>query len=70
MYAWYILMKPAEAYKKFYKHFYASRRVAQIVISWAFKRPTDAYATFLGKFTSKVDMFGHTYIEQDLLDSV
>ena len=70
MYAWYILMKPAEPYKDFYKHFYANRRVAQIVISWALKRPGERYANFLAKFTSRVDMFGHTYIEQDVLDSV
>jgi DNA (cytosine-5)-methyltransferase 1 len=70
MYAWYILMKPADAYVEFYKHFYARRRVAQIVIAWAFKRPNDVYVTFLGRFTSRVDMFGHTYVEQDLSDSV
>jgi DNA (cytosine-5)-methyltransferase 1 len=70
MYAWYILMKPADAYTEFYKHFYAQRRVAQIVIAWAFKKPNDSYSTFLGRFTSRVDIFGHTYIEQDLSDSV
>ena len=63
-------MKPADAYTEFYKHFYARRRVAQIVIAWAFKRPNDSYSSFSGKFTSRVDMFGHTYVEQDLLDSV
>jgi DNA (cytosine-5)-methyltransferase 1 len=70
MYAWYILMTPAEAYKEFYKHFYARRRVAQIVIAWAHKRPNDLYPTFLGRFTSRVDMFGHPYVEPDLLNSV
>ena len=70
MYAWYILMKPADAYMEFYKHFYARRRVAQIAIAWALKRPNDSYSTFLGRFASRVDMFGHTYVEQDLSDSV
>lgn len=55
---------------EFYKHFYSPRRVTQIVVAWAFKRPNDGYATFLGRFTSRVDMFGHTYVEQDLIDSV
>ena len=70
MYAWYILMKPAEAYKEFYKHFYAPRRVTQLVISWALRRPQESFSTFLARFISRVDMFGHTYVEQDLWDSV
>ncbi len=63
-------MKPAKNYAEFYKHFYAPRRVAQIVISWALKRPQESYLTFLTRFTTRVDMFGHTYVKQDLLDSV
>ncbi|CAA7265858.1 unnamed protein product [Cyclocybe aegerita] len=69
-YAWYILKTPAEEYKPFYQHFYNSRRIAQLVISWALKRPQESLSTFLGRFTSRVDMFGRTYLEQDIWNSV
>ncbi|KDR85517.1 hypothetical protein GALMADRAFT_218616 [Galerina marginata CBS 339.88] len=69
-YAWYILKSPAEHYQPFYEHFYSPRRIAQIVISRALNAPQELYKSFLETFTSKVDIFGRTYLEQYLWDSI
>jgi len=63
-------MKPHAKYIKFWEHFYTSRRIAQLVVSWALERRQDAFATFIKSFTSRVDIFGHTYTEDDLWNSV
>ncbi|KAF8913180.1 S-adenosyl-L-methionine-dependent methyltransferase [Gymnopilus junonius] len=68
-YAWYILKTPSNSYQPFYKHFYSPRRIAQMVVSRALNYPQESFQAFSERFTSKVDMFDHTYIVQDLWDS-
>ena len=69
-YAWYILRKPSLSYKPFFEHFYAPRRVAQIVVSSALGRPNETYESFKAKFELRVDMFGQTYSERHIAESV
>ncbi|KAF6754216.1 S-adenosyl-L-methionine-dependent methyltransferase [Ephemerocybe angulata] len=68
--AWYILDMPSRAYLPFHRHFLSPKRVAQMAISTALTHPHHPLEMFLNKFTNTVDPFGHTYVEQDLWDSV
>ncbi|TFK42046.1 S-adenosyl-L-methionine-dependent methyltransferase [Crucibulum laeve] len=68
--AWYTLRRPSRAYEPFYQHFHTPRRIAQIVISTALERPQQIYDDFLRIFTSKVDIFGRTYLEEHLYEAV
>jgi DNA (cytosine-5)-methyltransferase 1 len=69
-FAWYLLKSPSPAYKPFYQHFYTPRRISQLVISRALSRPQEGFTAFLERFTSRVDIFGRTYLETDLWESV
>ncbi|KIM47705.1 hypothetical protein M413DRAFT_15837 [Hebeloma cylindrosporum] len=69
-YAWYLLKAPSASYQPFYHHFYTPRRIAQLVISRALRHPQEGFAAFLKLFTSKVDIFGRTYLETHLWESV
>jgi hypothetical protein len=53
-----------------YRHFYTPRRIAQLMISSALNRPTQTWDDFIATFTSKVDMFGKTYLKEHLSESV
>ncbi|KAF9469584.1 S-adenosyl-L-methionine-dependent methyltransferase [Collybia nuda] len=69
-FAWYILKAPSLRYQPYFQYFYASRRVAQLVISTAIARPQESYETFLDKFLLRVDTFGRTHQKDDLMDSI
>ncbi|KAF8167566.1 hypothetical protein B0H34DRAFT_792278 [Crassisporium funariophilum] len=69
-YAWYILNEPSEQYRSHYRHFYRPRRIAQLVISTAIRRPQQNYESFLARFTSMVDMFKRSYVEDDIWASI
>jgi DNA (cytosine-5)-methyltransferase 1 len=69
-FAWYILKAPSLPYQLYFRHFYAPRRVAQLVVSTAITRPQESYETFLRKFLLKVDTFGRTYQKENLWDAV
>jgi DNA (cytosine-5)-methyltransferase 1 len=69
-YAWYILKAPSPLYEPFYQHFYTPRRIAQLVISRALRHPQEGFTVFLERFTSRVDIFGYTYLETHLWESV
>jgi DNA (cytosine-5)-methyltransferase 1 len=51
--------------------FYTPRRVAQLVISGALRRPTTyTYNSFIEQYKDMVDIFGRTCQEGDVEDAV
>ena len=69
-FAWYILKMPSRRYLPYFQHFCFPRHIAQLVVSTATKYPLTRFDNFLAKFVSKTDLFGKTYEEQHLWDSV
>ncbi|RDB29208.1 DNA (cytosine-5)-methyltransferase 3 [Hypsizygus marmoreus] len=68
--AWYILKVPAKEYASYYQHFYAPRRVTQLVISTAIQHPRKTYDEWLQRFVSMVDVFGRTCQEEHIWDAI
>ena len=61
---------PSREYTPYFQHFYGTRRIAQMVISSVTKNPNQNYDDFRQRFTSMVDVFGRTYLDEHLLDAV
>ncbi|KAK2464749.1 hypothetical protein APHAL10511_003167 [Amanita phalloides] len=68
--AWYILKTPSKAYEPTYKMFYTPRRVVQMVVSAALRRPGYTYDSFIKRYSNMVDIFGRTCQEEDISDAV
>ena len=49
-----------------YRMFYTPRRVAQLVISAALRRPHYTYESFIERYKDMVDIFGRTCQEGDI----
>ncbi|KAF8640653.1 hypothetical protein AX17_000310 [Amanita inopinata Kibby_2008] len=67
--AWYVLGRPFKEYETVYKMFYTPRRVTQLIISTALKRPSYSHESFLVRYLNMVDIFGRTCQEEDLGDA-
>jgi DNA (cytosine-5)-methyltransferase 1 len=61
---------PSPRYLPYFQYFLFPRKIAQLVVSSAKDRPLQRFDAFLARFTSMTDMFGKTYEEQHLWDSV
>jgi hypothetical protein len=61
---------PSQRYLPYFQHFCFPRRIAQLVVSTAKDHPLLRFDDFLARFVSMTDMFGKTYEEQHLWDSV
>ncbi|KAF8346872.1 S-adenosyl-L-methionine-dependent methyltransferase [Amanita rubescens] len=70
-YGWYILKTPSKEYEAIYRMFYTPRRVAQLVISGALRRPAPyTYNIFIEQYKDMVDIFGRTCQEGDMEDAM
>lgn len=70
LFAYYILEKASKAYEPFYRPFYTPRHIARLVILFAAEQHPESPEAFLRNFKETVDIFGRTYVEQDLWDAV
>lgn len=61
---------PSQRYLPYFQHFYFPRKIAQLVVSTAKNYPLQRFDVFLARFNSMTDMFGKTYEEQHLWNSV
>jgi DNA (cytosine-5)-methyltransferase 1 len=70
LFAYYVLEKPSKAYEPFYRPFYTPRHIARLVILSAAEPHPESHEAFIRNFKETVDIFGRTYVEQDLWDAV